>query len=351
MTEYKRSGESRYTLKNEVLNQKIEELVKAAGISENDDLFAEILTTSLKLAEDKVERGDLKILNTSLKELRWAFKVFRPYRHIRKVDIFGSARIPSKDPVYQTAKKFGQLMAESGWMVITGASSGIMNAGNEGAGKHFSFGANIRLPFEQTINPIIIGDHKLINFKYFFARKLIFIKESDAICLFPGGFGTLDEGFEALTLVQTGKSPLRPIVMIEHPKYPYWKPFLGLIKRYMLKRKMISPSDMNLFHLAKTPEEARDVILKFYRNYHSQRYVRDHLVIRMKKQISKNDLAKLNREFKDILLEGKIETSSALPEEVNEEDISSLPRLVLKFDRKNLGRLKMMIDRLNDMGE
>ncbi len=340
-----------YILKSDEANRAIQELLAKAGGGENDDLLTQMITTVLKLQDEKVDRGDLKILNTTVKELRWAFRVFRPYRSTRKVSIFGSARTKKQQPAYQAAKQFGKLMAESGWMVITGGSSGIMQAGNEGAGPAQSFGANIRLPFEQAANPVIANDRKLINFKYFFTRKLIFVKESDAICLFTGGFGTLDEGFEVLTLVQTGKMMPRPIVLVEAKGSRYWRSWLDFVKNSMLKGKMINPEDVSLLQLAKSPKEAHDIIFNFYRNYHSMRFVGEYLVIRLQKELGPKDLARLNRSFKDIVQKGKIESSSALSAENTEPNLISLPRIIFSFNRKSYGRLKQMIDMINTMGD
>ncbi|OGW88157.1 MAG: hypothetical protein A3G33_02660 [Omnitrophica bacterium RIFCSPLOWO2_12_FULL_44_17] len=338
-------------LKDPKLVKKVQALVRAGKVNENVDLAEQMIATVLKLNEEDVDRGDLKILNTTLKELRFAFRVFRPYRHIQKVTIFGSARILPDDSVFKLAKKFAQVMAETGWMVITGASTGIMHAGNEGAGRALSFGANIRLPMEQSVNPVIEGDKKLINFKYFFARKLIFVKESDAICLFPGGFGTLDESFEALTLIQTGKTPLKPIVLLDDSKTKYWSSWLRFVRESLLKFGLISPEDFHLFQIAKSAEEARDIILQFYRSYHSMRFVGDQLVIRLRHPLTKKNIAKLNKEFKDILKKGKIEPSGPLAVEANDSETGALPRLVLYFDRRNYGRLKHMVDQINLMGD
>ena len=340
-----------YALKSEKINRAIEALVSEGGMSSVDsDLLTQMITTVLKLRDEAVERGDLKILNTTLKELRWAFKVYSPYRSVRKVTIFGSARTPKQHAWYKSAKEFGRLMAEAKWMVITGGASGIMEAGNEGAGRPYSFGANIRLPFEQATNVTMENDKKLINFKYFFTRKLIFVKESDAICLFPGGFGTLDEAFEALTLIQTGKMMPRPIVAVEPKGSTYWRSWLNFIKRSLLKNKMIDAADMSLFQIVRSAKAARDTILGFYRNFHSTRFVGDVLVIRIKSKPSSKDLERLTRKFKDIIVKGKIEHSSALAAESNETGIASLPRLVFQFDRRSYGRLKQLIDEINKTG-
>lgn len=340
-----------YALKSEELNRAIQKLVAGAGESLDADLLTQMITTVLKLQDEKVDRGDLKILNTTLKELRWAFRVYRPYRSVHKVSVFGSARTPKQKSSYQSAKQFGKLMAKNGWMVITGGASGIMQAGNEGAGKAASFGANIILPFEQAANPFIENDKKLINFKYFFTRKLIFVKESDAICLFPGGFGTLDEGFEALTLIQTGKMMPRPIVLVEAGPGSYWRTWLVFMKRSLLREGMIDEADMSLFQIVKSAQEACKVILDFYKNYHSMRFVGGNLVIRLQKKPSLKLVNELNRNFKDIIVKGKIQLSKPLAVEATEPETSHLPRLVMSFDRKSYGRLKQMIDVINKKGE
>lgn len=340
-----------YLLKNERANLAIQALIEEAGGSEHSDLLRQLITTVLKLQDEKVERGDLKILNTTLKELRWAFKVYRPYRQQRKVTIFGSARTPRKDPSFLEAKKFGKLMAEGGWMVITGGSGGIMHAGNEGAGKANSFGANIILPCEQKANPVVEDDRKMINFRYFFTRKLIFVKESDAICLFPGGFGTLDELFEVLTLIQTGKMMPRPIMLVEPKGYRYWKAWNQFTKNSLLKLKTIDRNDLHLFETVKDAETARDRIVHFYKNFHSMRFAGDYLVLRLKRKLTAQELQKINTAFKDILRKGKFTLSRALQTEESEPEILDLPRLVFNFDRRSYGRLKELVDLINDMGD
>ena len=339
-----------YLLHDERLNEAVRSLVAKAGKSENSDLLIQMITTALKLQGEKVDRGDLKILNSSLKELRWAFRVFAPYRHIPKVTVFGSARTKRTDPVFKVARDFSKLMVESGWMIITGGSTGIMHAGNEGAGRAHSFGANIKLPIEQGVNPVIRDDKKLIHFKYFFTRKLVFVKESDALCLFPGGFGTLDEGFEAFTLLQTGKMMPRPVVLLEPAGGTYWRRWLAFVKGSLLGKRRIDSADLHLFQMARTPEQARDVILDFYRNYHSMRFVGDRLVIRLKHPLRDSEVKQLNRQFGDIVTKGKIEPSKPLAVESNDAASLTLPRLVLHFDRHSFGRLKCMVDAINCMG-
>jgi uncharacterized protein (TIGR00730 family) len=340
-----------YAVSSHRLDRTIHALLKRSGSVEDEDILAQMVTTVLKVQHESVDRGDLKMLNSTLKELRWAFRVFRPYRHIRKVTIFGSARTKMKDPNFKSADQFSKLMAETGWMIITGASSGIMHAGNKGAGQTMSFGANIRLPFEQDVNPVMRGDKKLIHFKYFFTRKLIFVRESSAIALFPGGFGTLDEGYEAMTLVQTGKTQPTPIVLIESSRSRYWESFMEFVKRSLLGRRMISPEDLHLFHIAKSPKQARDLVVQFYKNYHSVRYVGDRMVMRLQKPLSPLDLKILNKRFSKILTKGKVVPSGPLAAEANESEAAYLPRLVMNFDRRSYGHLYKMIDFINECCE
>jgi len=312
-----------------------------------EQLVQQIKETADKLLRDGANRGDVKMLSTALKELRYSFKVFGPYRHRRKVTVFGSARLPADDPAYQAALVYGKRMAESGFMVITGAASGIMEAGHVGAGRENSIGINILLPFEQGANAVIAGDGKLMHLKYFFTRKLLFVKESDAIALFPGGFGTHDEGFEVLTLVQTGKSHLIPIVMVDAPGGDYWTRWEQFIDDVLLKRSLISPADRALYKVTDSVEAAVAEVMQFYRIYHSMRYVHGDLVLRLQKPLPHLLLSRIQSEFKDIVEDGTFTQSSALPAESNDTHLSELPRLKFRFDRRNLGRLRMLIDVIN----
>jgi hypothetical protein len=263
------------------------------------------------------------------------------------VTIFGSARVQADRPEYRQAVEFGRLMAEAGFMIITGAGPGIMQAGHEGAGPELSFGANIRLPWEQAANPVIERDRKLITFKYFFTRKLTFIRHSDALALFPGGFGTLDEGYEALTLMQTGKSQLMPLVLVDKPGGTFWKTWHQHVRDHLLRNELISPEDLNLYQITDRPEQAVKWITRFYRNYHSSRFVKQQLVIRLHHAPSPTALAALNEDFADIMPEGPARVIAARPEERKEKEVPELPRLALGFDRKSYGRLREFIDRLN----
>lgn len=313
----------------------------------SDYFIQQIKETADKLIRDRVSRGDAKLLNTALKEMRYAFKVFAQYRQRRKVSVFGSARLPLEHPACQSAVDFGKRMAEAGYMVITGAANGIMEAGHIGAGQEASIGVNIMLPFEQSANTIIAHDAKLMNMKYFFTRKLLFVKESDAVALFPGGFGTLDEGFEALTLVQTGKSHLFPIVMVDEPGGDYWKHCRWFIEEVLIKRGFISPQDMSLFKVTDSVDEAVAEILNFYRVYHSMRYVGKDLVIRLNHSLPEQLLQRLNDEFTDILSSGRFVQTHALPAEANEPALTHLERLRFHFDKHSLGRLRQLVDVIN----
>lgn len=326
----------------------ISDLIKARGQTENDFLIHEMITTALKLIDEKASRGDLKIINTALKELRYAFKIFSPYRDIKKVSVFGSARSSKNAAEYQMAKLFAQKMARKGFMVITGAASGVMEAANAGAGRGKSFGINIRLPHEQEANPFIREDKKLINLKYFFTRKLIFIKESNAIVLFPGGFGTHDECFEVLTLVQTGKSQPLPVVMVDDKKKPYWHDWYRFVEKQLLSRAHISREDMSLFKITDDVDEAVREIEHFYQNYHSSRYVGDLFVLRVQRAPHEL-LVGLNQKFRDVLSSrGKFEARKALSEEAYEGKDLHLLRIAFPFNRSSYGRIRHIIDYVNN---
>lgn len=317
----------------------------------NDQLVQQIRETADKLLRDNASRGDIKLLNTALKELRYCFKVFATFRGKRKVTVFGSARLPSSHPAYSQAVEFGQKIAAAGFMVITGAASGIMEAGHVGAGRDQSIGLNILLPFEQEANPIIRGDLKLMHMRYFFTRKLLLIKEADALALFPGGFGTQDEGFEALTLVQTGKSHLMPIVMIDEPGGDYWKLWDKYIRDVFVTRGLISPSDLHLYKVTENIDEAVREVTDFYRVYHSMRYVRGgRLVLRIQRPLSDPLLEKVRTEFRDLTSDGIFEQIEQLPEEMNDPHVAGMKRLRFHFDRKNHGRLRQLIDLINREG-
>ena len=313
-----------------------------------EELIDQIKESADKLALDGCSRGDLKILSRTLRELRYAFKVFSPYRRRRKAAVFGSSRTAPGTPAYEQAVAFGRAMAERDWLVITGAASGIMEAGHIGAGREHSMGLNIMLPFEQESNSVIAGDSKLVYMKYFFTRKLMFVKECDAVVCLPGGFGTLDEAMEVLTLLQTGKRDMTPLVLLESPGGRYWRTLNEFIRSQLLEGGMICEEDLRLFKITENCQEAVEEVLGFFRVYHSMRYVRDKLVLRLQKPLTRETLEQINHQYADILNEGEFEQTEALPDERDEPDLAQLPRLAFRFNRRSLGRLRQLIDCLNE---
>ena len=306
------------------------------------------LETILRLSETEIDRLDWKILSASIGDMERAFQVFHPYRHVRKVAVFGSARTNDTAPEYQLAYDFAQAITQQGFMTITGAGGGIMAAANAGAGAENSFGLNIQLPFEQGANKYISGDPKSIPFKYFFTRKLFFLRESDAVALFPGGFGTQDEALETLTLCQTGRYGPVPMVLIDRPGGTYWRDWDSYLRKNLAATGLIGVEDLNLYTITDDIQVAAEVIRTFYQVYHSSRYVGEQFVIRLKMAICDRDLELLNREFGGLVTSGEIVQTTALADEL--EDSSHLPRLVFKFDRRDFGRLYQMIGKINQMG-
>jgi uncharacterized protein (TIGR00730 family) len=324
----------------------IDDFLNRFAPSPDQDLLGEMLVTVTRLAKDATGRGELKLLSRAFKELRYAFKVFAPFHEIRKVSIFGSSRTPIGHPDYAQADAFARRMRQVNWMVITGAGDGIMRAGCDGAGREGSFGVAIRLPFEQKTNTIIADDAKLVNFKYFFTRKLLFLKEASAVVLFPGGFGTQDEGFEALTLIQTGKAEMMPVIMIDSPGGTYWQHWRTWVNAELLRTGMISPEDVNLFRVTDDVEVAVQEIVQFYKRYHSSRYVGDLLVLRLNSPISAQTLEKLNDTYGGMLAGGKIEQFPG-PIEGENGERPEMTRLALKFNRRSAAQLRMMINEIN----
>lgn len=323
-------------------------LVAESGCAHSPDLIEEMVETVLRLGCDKASVADLKLFSRALKELRYAAKVFSPYAKQRKVAVFGSARLKPETAEYQMAEKMGRDLVERGFMVITGGGDGIMGAAQKGAGRDNSFGLNIRLPFEQRANETIHGDPKLINFNYFFTRKVNFVKETDAFVLFPGGFGTQDEGFECLTLMQTGKAKITPLVFLDTPDGRYWETWEFFIKNDLLRMKLISPTDFHLFKIFHSCDEAIDHITQFYKVFVSYRWVREKMVIRLQRRLTERSIDVLNDQFKDILVSGRIVQADALPEEAGEPDIADLPRLVLTPKKTDFGMLRLLIDSINN---
>lgn len=312
-------------------------------------LYRELLVNSLKCRRDALDILDLKVLSRVNAEFRYAARLFKPYRYIRKVSIFGSARTPEDDPYYQMAVEFARLLAEEGFMVITGAAEGIMKAGNVGAGAEKSFGVNILLPFEQAANVVIGDDPKLVTFKYFFIRKLFFLMEAHAVALFPGGFGTHDEGFETLTLMQTGKAPPMPLLLMERPGEDYWHNYDAFVRDQLLGRGLISTEDLSLYKIFESPREGVDWVKSYYSTYHSIRHVRGKLVIRLERELSDEAVGELNESFGDIVTKGSIEKTAAFPDEANEPHLQDKHRLAFSYS-PSPSRLHEMILAINRLG-
>ncbi|MCZ7525925.1 MAG: LOG family protein [Acidimicrobiia bacterium] len=337
----------RYRTGDPDLDQAVVELLTRAGFECDTDLLFELVVSALRLGRDRASRGDLKIANAALKEMRYAFSVFGPYRAARKASIFGSARTEPDSPLYDQARRLAAALAERGWMVVTGAGPGIMEAGIEGAGPERSFGVSIRLPFEAVTSQFIADDPKLINFRYFFTRKLSFVKESHGFGLLPGGFGTLDEAFELLTLVQTGKSQPAPIVLLDVPEGTYWARWRDMVEQELEGGGYISPGDLGLVTITDDVEAAVAELDGFYANYHSQRFVEGQLVIRLQRAPDEAKLAELNERFADIVVRGRIEAIEPTPAEVADGDHLDLARIAFRFDRHHWERLRRLIDALN----
>jgi uncharacterized protein (TIGR00730 family) len=337
----------RYRTGDGALDADVAAIVEGISDPADADLIFELVASALRLARDHADRGDLKIANAALKEMRHAFHVFAPYRAARKVAIFGSARTQPHDPLYRQSRDLAAAMAARDWMVVTGAGPGIMEAGIEGAGPDNAFGVSIMLPFETTTSQFLADDPKLMNFRYFFTRKLEFIKESDAFVLLPGGFGTLDEAFELLTLLQTGKAQPAPVIMLDVPGGTYWQHWSTFIERELTGPGYVSPEDDHLFCVTDDVQVVVDEILRFYANYHSQRFVKGRLVLRLRRAPSARELAELNRDFADIVAHGEIEVVDATPDEITDDDHVDLPRIAFRFNRHGWSRLRMLIDRLN----
>jgi uncharacterized protein (TIGR00730 family) len=328
------------------LRSRVIALVEQLPDHTNGRLIRQVLDTIVRMADEQIDRLDWKILASSLLDMERAFQAFYTHQHTRKVTIFGSARTPEDKPEYQMAAEFAHRIAQQGFMVMTGAGGGIMEAGNRGAGAEKSIGLNIRLPFEQDSNPYVRPD-RLISFKYFFTRKLFLLKESDAIVAFPGGFGTQDEVFECLTLIQTGKAEPLPIVFMDYPGSDYWDAWSAYIGEHLLKRGLVNREDMHLYRITDSLEVACETIAQFYRVYHSCRYVGDRLLLRLNSELPSAVVAELNITFRDILVQGQIEAIAAGAEALGEDATNGLPCLLLHFNQRDLGRLYQLIDAIN----
>lgn len=340
----------RSTFGERLVDVSLTEVLAAVGTDGNDDLVRALMVTALDMDDANIDRLELKIASQALAEMLHSWRVFSPYGDKAKVTVFGSARTEKGTPDYELAVAFGQRMAERDWMTITGAGPGIMTAAIEGAGLERSFGVNIVLPFEQRAAEIIDGDSKLATFKYFFTRKLTFMKETDAFALFPGGFGTLDEAFELLTLIQTGKSYPAPIVLLDHPDSTYWDGWNQFVRAELLDRGMIGERDLDLFLHTHDPDEAAEYLCAFYSCYHSLRFVGRRLMIRLRSVLPEASVATLNDEFGDICTSGTIEPMEATSAERRDDDHVELPRLALRFDNRSFARLVQLIHRINELG-
>ena len=344
------AGEEEITL-DEALEPREEDLVERlldqAGVAQRRDLYRSIIGTVVHLAEEDTDALDLKLARAAMAEMAEAFRVFRPFRSQQKVTFFGSARTLPDDPLYVQARNLAARLAEHGWMVVTGAGPGIMAAGMEGAGRERSLGVNIRLPHEQGANEFIAQDPKLVEMRYFFTRKLMLIKESDGYAVLPGGFGTLDEAFELLTLLQTGKAEPAPLVLLDVPGGTYWDGWEDFLDSQVLARGLVSEEDRALYMVTSDVEVAAQELLRFYRNYHSVRWVGDLLVIRLRQAPSRQQLAALTEQFADIVASGAIRTTKPLAPERSGGDHVELPRVAFRFDRVHYGRLRQLIDALN----
>lgn len=337
----------RYRTGDDELDRQIAALVERVGPTHSEDLLFEMVATALRFARDGANRGDLKIASRAMKEMRYSFSVFAPYRAARKASIFGSARTRADDPLYEQTRRLAATLAGRGWMIVTGAGPGIMSAGIEGAGPESAFGVSIRLPFEATTSEFLADDPKLVNFQYFFTRKLTFVKESDAFVLLPGGFGTLDEAFETLTLIQTGKAQPAPIVLLDVPGGTYWTHWREFVEAQLLDRAYLSPTDLDLVCITDDVDVAVAEVTRFYANYHSMRFVGRDLVLRVQRAPEPDALARLNEEFRDIVASGEIRVSGPTPREERDGDELHLDRVVLRFDRYHWSRLRRLIDAVN----
>jgi len=329
------------------LDARIAELAAGMPGVKEPAMLLEMLVTGARIGRMDIAPAEFKLFNRVLKEMRHAEEVFKPWRNTRKVAVFGSARTAPEEAEYKAAVEFTRRMREEGFMTITGAGPGIMAAGNEGAGREHSFGLNIALPFETAANDFIAGDEKLVTFNYFFTRKLSFVKESDALVGFPGGFGTMDEVFESLTLIQTGKSAIYPIVLVDAKGGTYWEFWARFIREHLLRLGLISETDLSLYKVTDDVEEAVAEIVRFYRNFHSYRYVGAKLVIRLREALAEGETERLGREFADLIKSGVMSQRAALEEEGDEPEMKPFPRLVFRHQRRDYGRLRQLLDAIN----
>jgi uncharacterized protein (TIGR00730 family) len=340
--------ELHFTRTNDAVDDAIDRLMEQVGGIAQPDIVREIILAGLKAGQENSGRMDLKLMNTSMKEMRFTAKVFGPYRQVRKVTVFGSARVQPDTPLYKLARDLGKKLVAAGFMVITGGGPGIMQAANEGAGPDHSFGVNIRLPFEQKPNPVLVGNPRHISYKYFFNRKVAFLKEADAVVLFPGGFGTMDEAMESITLLQTGKRYPMPLIFIDEPGGTYWERLFSFLENELSRHGYISRDDFRLIERVTRPEEAVEKVRHFYSRYHSLRYVDDQMVIRLSTPLAREQVDRLRKQFADILVSGgEMRLSGPFDDEMNEPELATMPRLVMDFNNRGFGRLRELVDAIN----
>jgi uncharacterized protein (TIGR00730 family) len=329
------------------LDARVRQLVHDFGTQKSAALIEEMITTALKMGRDEMSVADLKLINRSVKEMRSAAKIFAPFKHLRKVAVFGSARTQSDSADDKLATDFGCEMVRQAFMLITGGSDGIMGAVQRGAGHAHTFGLNIRLPSEQRVNEVVEDDSKLITLNYFFTRKLSFVKEAHAFALFPGGFGTLDEAFEVLTLMQTSKARIVPVVLLDHPHGKYWETWMEFLTERLLKFGFISTEDFAFFKIKHHAQEAASEITQFYKVFHSARWLGERFVIRLNRRLSTNTIVDLNKQFADIVRTGQIVQRAALAKEKNDSETRHLPQLIFTPFRTRFGRFRQLIDTIN----
>lgn len=327
--------------------ERISSLMESVGGIEQKGIVREMIITALKAGQETDYIPNLRMLNNTMKEMRHTNRIFSPYRHKKKVTIFGSARTAAEDSSYKLCVEFSRKLAEKGYMIITGGGPGIMQAGNEGAGKDNSFAVNIFLPFEQSANSVMKDTPRLITYKYFFNRKVAFVKEADAIAVFPGGFGTLDEAMEVFTLIQTGKTTPKPLILIDD-ETGYWDDWFSFVKSSLLGKGFISADDFSIFTITRNADEAVAVIDEFYSNYQSHRFVDGKLVIRMIRELDDEQILLLETEFPEIMMPGtRITRCEPFPEEMDQPETLALHRILMDFDHHHYGLLIAFIRRLN----
>jgi uncharacterized protein (TIGR00730 family) len=330
---------------------RVRRLVRDWGAQKSPGLIEEMITTALKIARDEMTEADLKLINRSAKEMRSAAKIFGPFKHLRKVVVFGSARSACDSPDYKITTDFACEMVRQGFMLIAGGNEGIMGAVQRGAGRAHSFALGIRLPSEQLVDEPIEGDPKLVTLNYFFTRKLSFVKEAHAFALLPGGFGTMDEAFEVLTLMQTGKTRVVPVVLLDRPRGKYWETWMEFLTKRLLKCGFISEEDFAFFKIKHNVQDAVAEITQFYKVFHSARWVGDRFIIRLNRSLSNEALVDLNNHFRDILRTGDIVQRVAAGKENDEFETLGLPRLIFTPVRSRFGRFRQLVDAINSSGD